>query len=179
MSDDDAAEAMRASDLFAQILSKALNLHLVTELSEHQVSVAQMQALRYVWRHENVLMGDLATGLGISYPSATNMVKRLEKRKLAARRPNPNDRREVEIQLTAQGIALADEMERSRVSRLGSVLASMDREDRQSLMVGLRAFVKCAVNDHGELAASVCLRCGAHASDDCPVVECLHVHANR
>ena len=48
MSDDDAAEAMRASDLFAQILSKALNLHLVTELSEHQVSVAQMQALRYV-----------------------------------------------------------------------------------------------------------------------------------
>ncbi|MBM3496071.1 MAG: MarR family transcriptional regulator, partial [Armatimonadetes bacterium] len=153
--------------------------NLISELSEHQVSVAQIQALRYVWLHENVLMGDLAAGLGISYPSATNMVKRLEKRKLALRRPNPADRREVEVCLTRQGTALAEGMERARVERLAGVLSAMDVGDRDSLLRGLRSFVKTAVTERGELAASVCLRCGAHASDGCPVAECLNAHANR
>ncbi|NLH99986.1 MAG: MarR family transcriptional regulator [Chthonomonadales bacterium] len=169
-------EAMRASDLFSQILSKALNLHIVNELSNDQVSVPQALAMRYLWLHDHVMMGDLAAGLGISYPSATNMVKRLEKRGLAQRRINPVDRRAVEVQLTQQGRALAERMERERVERLAEVLSSMPADDRDGLLRGLRAFVQTAVVTQSGLAEEICLRCGALQSDQCPVMECLHKH---
>ena len=172
----DMQEAMRASDLFTQIVSKTLNLHLIAQLTHNRVSAPQALALRYLWLHDYVMMGDLAAGLGVSYPSATNMVKRLEKRGLAKRRINPADRRAVEVQVTPEGAALVERAERERVSRLSAVLSRMQPDERDALMRGLRAFVQTAVCENGELAADICLRCGASKSDDCPVVRCLHNH---
>jgi DNA-binding MarR family transcriptional regulator len=176
MSVQDTQEAVRASDLFSHILARTFGLNVISEISGRKVSLAQVQAIRYIWLHQNVLMGDLAAGLGISYPSATNMVKRLEKRGLARRRVNPADRREVEIQLTDQGIALAERMEKERVGRLEAVLNRMSDEQRNGLLNGLRAFVQASIAERAETAAEVCLHCGMLASVDCPVAGCMHGH---
>lgn len=161
--------AVRMSDLFANVMTRVLSHRLASELSNNQVSYAQVQALRYVWRHENVLMGDLAQGLSITYPSATNMVKRLEKRGLVSRRLNPADRREVEVVLTEKGRTLVEDMERERCARLAATLEAMSPEDREALMRGLRAFLQAAVRELGDIAPDICLRCGTLASKDCPV----------
>ncbi len=174
----DIREAMRASDLFSHILLKALSLHLIDEISEHQVSLAQLQAIRFLRYHSDVMMGDLAAGLAISYPSATNMVKRLEKRGLAKRRINPNDKREVQVSLTDSGRELADRMERERISRLEEVLDRMDANDREALLRGLKAFVQAAVMGRGIVAGQVCLHCGELASHHCPVATCLRTHVS-
>ncbi len=176
MTEQETADAMRISDLFAQILFRTLNRQVVGDVSDLQLSFAQAQALRYIWLHSNVLIGDIASGLSISYPSATNMVKRLERRGYATRHTNPADRREVEVRLTSAGESLVEAMENERVTRLGASLGSMDPEDRDALMRGLRAFVTATVLQPGAIAQDICLRCGAKMTEMCPVYEALHEH---
>jgi DNA-binding MarR family transcriptional regulator len=169
MPDDAVTEAVRASDLFVQIMYKTLSQRLIAELTDETVSLPQIHAMRYVWLHENVLMGDLANGLAISYPSATNMVKRLERQGLVERVTNPADRREVEVRLTKRGRELTELMETERVNRMGQVLNRMSEEDRHALLRGLHRFISAAVGDDEDEAARICLRCGALASTSCPL----------
>lgn len=169
MPDDAVTEAVRASDLFVQIMYKTLSQRLIAELTDETVSLPQIHAMRYVWLHENVLMGDLANGLSISYPSATNMVKRLERQGLVERVTNPADRREVEVRLTKRGRELTELMETERVNRMGQVLNSMPEDDRHALLRGLHRFICAAVGDDEDEAARICLRCGAQASTSCPL----------
>jgi DNA-binding MarR family transcriptional regulator len=171
MSEDWADEAVRLSDLFAQIMYKTLSQRLIAELTEETVSLPQMQAMRYIWLHPRVLMGDLAAGLSVSYPSATNMVNRLERQQLVERVVNPQDRREVEVQLTERGRQLAERVEQERISRMREVLSRMSEQERAALLSGLHRFIGLAVGNDPEAAHDICLRCGAHASPDCPIAE--------
>ena len=175
---DDAhpAEALLLADLFSNVMMRVLSQNLIAEVSNRQISLAQIQALRYVWRHDHVLMGDLAKGLSITYPSATNMVKRLERRKLVRRKVNPIDRREVEVVLTEAGRAMVEQMERKRGERLAATLAAMTDEDRAALMKGLRAFLQAAMRELGDVSADICLRCGEYASPNCPVCAIRGAH---
>lgn len=171
MAEDFVIDALRVSDLFVQILYKTLSQRLIAELSDQKVSFAQAHAMRYIWLHHNVLMGDLADGLAISYPSATNMVKRLERQGLVERMVNPADRREVEVRLTQRGTDLTERLEDERIRHLSEVLSAMSDEDRQALLQGLTGFVQTAVGDEDSVAQDVCLRCGVRATPTCPIAQ--------
>jgi DNA-binding MarR family transcriptional regulator len=166
-------EAVRLSDLFVQLQYKTLGKRVVEDLTDARVSLPQMQALRYIWLHEHVLIGSLSGGLAISYPSATNMVHRLVRQNLVTRTTNPADRREVQVSLTAAGRALMERVECERVARMGSVLAKMNTVDRENMLSGLHRFVQLAVEDDDDTAREVCLRCGSQSDLSCPIAE-LH-----
>jgi DNA-binding MarR family transcriptional regulator len=176
LSEDWTDDVVRVSDLFVQIMYKTLSQRLIAELTDAKVSLPQIQALRYIWLHQNVLIGDLAEGLDISYPSATNMVNRLERQALVERVVNPADRREVQVQLTQRGTELTEQMETERINRLREVMEEMSPEERRSLLEGLRRFVTLAVGDDRDMAHDVCLRCGARASATCPIAEIHAMH---
>lgn len=76
------------------------------EFAEYDISAAQAIVLTFLANGE----ADSAAGLckGISYdPGAmTRMVDRLEQKGLVRRRPNPDDRRTMNLELTAEGNAL-------------------------------------------------------------------------
>jgi DNA-binding MarR family transcriptional regulator len=171
MGEDGVLDAMRVADLFAHIVNRTLSQRIIAELTDDSVSLAQVQAMRYVWLHNNVLMGDLAEGLAISYPSATNMVKRLERQGLVERLVNPVDRREVEVRLTSRGSEICECMENERVSRVKHVLEAMEAVDRRALMDGLSRFVVAAAGDDDAIAQDVCLRCGVRAAPSCPIAQ--------
>lgn len=171
MTDDGSGGAVRISDLFANIMHSVLGRELIAEISSDQVSLAQVHALRYIWLHETVRIGDLADGLGVSYPSATNMVSRLERLGLAERLPNPSDRREVGVRLTVSGDLLTNRMEQERQARIASILERLPPADREALVQGLTSFVLAAAGDDPEVARGICLRCGSRSAEDCPVAE--------
>ncbi|MCX6358752.1 MAG: MarR family transcriptional regulator [Armatimonadetes bacterium] len=162
-------DLLRVADLFSHIVSRTLNERLVAEISDDHVSVAQLGAVRFIRLHRRVRMGDLANGLMITYPSATNMVNRLERQGLATRGVNPSDHREVEVSLTPEGMALADRIDEERASRLETMLGSMPERARESLSDGLYSFVSAAVGGSLALAEDICLRCGTRAGSGCPV----------
>ncbi len=164
-------DVARLSDLFVQIMYKTLSQRVISDLTESEVTLPQLQAMRYIMLHDHVLMGTLAEGLDISYPSASNMINRLERKGLVERLECEDDHREVEVGLTLRGRELSEQVEETRVTRLAEVFDQMDPQQREALMEGLRQFIVMAVNLDPLTAGEICLKCGAKASMSCPIAE--------
>jgi DNA-binding MarR family transcriptional regulator len=84
-----------------------------------------MLILRACPEDERVTINDLAQQLLIKHNSAVGLVDRLVQEKLAERRPSSEDRRKVELALTARGrqvLAKLAAMHRRELQRVGPVL---------------------------------------------------------
>lgn len=164
-------DAERTTDLFVGVLAKVLTSKVLDEAFDGQVTMAQLQALRYLLQNEQRLMSDLADGLAISYPAATKTVERLVKKDLVTREGDPADRRVVRVHLTPQGVELVQKINAELSRRLNAALETMSESDRQSLLRGMTAFVASAMEGvaDGQVIESVCLHCGAHHLGDCPI----------
>jgi len=90
-------------------------------------------------------LGELATHLGLSKATATELVTRVEERGLVDRMRDERDRRRVYVWLTDLGRKRADA--HARVLADDELLAAVDRmapTDRESLINGLRALLAAA-----------------------------------
>lgn len=167
-------ELLNHADLVAQVFLQAMYTsigeRLLEELAESDLTYSQMQALRYLATHRRVTVGDLAEGLNISYPSATNMVHRLEKKGLIRRIANPRDRRQVGLVLTEEGRGLINRVDTERRQRFAHVLGSMEPTERHAFISGLSAFIRAGVSAGILSAGDVCLHCGSSADPSCPLV---------
>jgi DNA-binding PadR family transcriptional regulator len=107
------------------------------------------------------------------------MVTRLEEKGLVRRIADSNDRRAVQAALTEEGRALVAQLEQERDARFARILERMSEEEREALLGGLRRFVLLAADSDATTANDICLRCGWHASADCPLSEIIPVFACR
>jgi len=158
------------AQVFLQAMYTSIGERLLEELAESDLTYSQMQALRYLATHRRVTVGDLAEGLNISYPSATNMVHRLEKKGLIRRVANPRDRRQVGLLLTDEGRSLIERVDAERRQRFARVLATMSDAERHAFINGLSAFIRAGVGAGILNAGDVCLHCGTSADPTCPLV---------
>lgn len=78
------------------------------------LTLTQWRTLIMVVGHEGMHIGDVATRLGVSMPSASRFVRRLEQRDLAGTNRDPNDRRAVVVRATPRGIEVAEDVIRNR-----------------------------------------------------------------
>lgn len=169
-------DAVRLLDLIAQLMSKTLSQRLLDTLPAArriEMTLSQFHTLRYLWLHQRVFMGELADGLDISYPSATNMVKRLAEKDLVARVTNPADRREVEVVLTEAGRSLITDIENERIARLTQILEPMSEANRTALLEGMRQFIMHALGVDYDTAREICLQCGSRSSEACPIAQVI------
>jgi DNA-binding MarR family transcriptional regulator len=168
-------DAEKATDLFVAVLAKALTNRVLDKAFYGQVTLSQLQGLRYLLHNEQRLMSDLAEGLGISYPAATKTVERLVKKGLVARESDPADRRVVKVQLTERGRQLVEEIDATMNQSLASVLERLSTGDREALLRGMSAFIAAILEDlkDGKVVASICLQCGEKHKGGCPVEEAL------
>lgn len=174
MAEPSPQDAVRLLDLVAQLMSKTLRRRLLDTMPAARrigMTLPQFHALRYLWLHPRVFMGELADGLDISYPSATNMVKRLAEKDLVARVTNPADRREVEVVLTEAGRALITDIENERIARLTQILEAMGETNRAAFLEGMRQFITHALGEDSGTAREICLRCGWCSSEACPIAQ--------
>ncbi|MHB1007365.1 MAG: MarR family winged helix-turn-helix transcriptional regulator [Chloroflexota bacterium] len=164
-------DAEHTTDLFVGVLAKAMASRVLEDEFDGQVTMAQLQALRYLARNDQRLMSDLAEGLAISYPAATKTVERLVKKDLVSRAGDPADRRVVRVRLTEAGIGMVKRIDAELNRRLSIVLERLNEADREALLRGMSAFIAAAlagVEDEKTLTA-ICTHCGDHHSGDCPV----------
>ncbi|MCW5934949.1 MAG: MarR family transcriptional regulator [Fimbriimonadia bacterium] len=169
LSEDLLNHAEMISQVFAQAMYKTIGEHMTEELSESELTYAQMQALRYLRNHRRVMVGDMADGLGISYPSATNMVNRLEKKGWIERIPNPRDRRQVGIKITESGAQLVHQIDQERKHRFAAILTKMEPEERHAFINGLRAFIRTGMENDILPPDEICLHCGTQQDPLCPI----------
>ncbi|GED96136.1 MarR family winged helix-turn-helix transcriptional regulator [Gordonia crocea] len=98
-----------------------------------ELSAAQSSALSTLLHHAPLRMGALAEREGIRMPTATALVDGLIKLDLVQRDADPDDRRAVIVDLTAQGRTVIETARRHRDDALAAALAQLSPDERDQL----------------------------------------------
>ncbi|HEY7024440.1 MAG TPA: MarR family transcriptional regulator [Candidatus Limnocylindrales bacterium] len=90
------------------------------------MTVPQLRALLFVTRNPDVNLSGLAEHLGIGLTGASGLVDRLVRQNMLSRETDPNERRRIQLTVTAEGKARLDEANRSTREAVADRLADLD-----------------------------------------------------
>jgi DNA-binding MarR family transcriptional regulator len=116
------------------------------------VPPTQLRVLSIIAGNQHTNMSRLAEALDVVPSSASRLCDRLEATGLLRRVPDPRDRREVRLLLTAAARRVLEDLRERRRTALGEVLERMTPAGRQDLVRALAAFDTAASSlaDEGE-----------------------------
>jgi DNA-binding MarR family transcriptional regulator len=124
-----------AVELLPQI-GKVLYAAISKQPEASGLTMGQIKALVVIYHQGSSTVSDLATGIGVALPTASEMVERLVERGLVVREADPDDRRRVRLTLTPTAGAFGD---RIRDLRRCQVQRALDRLDPTEWPVFLRS----------------------------------------
>ena len=143
--DDELIEAFAiASRALVAIAARSL-----ADLSGVEITLPQYRALIILATQGPQRGTDLAGRLNVNASTASRMVDRLVKKKLARRRREEADRRAVTIDLTNAGIKLVQDATMSRRLEIKRILQDVPRANRQPLVEAMIAFAAAAGEPSG------------------------------
>jgi DNA-binding MarR family transcriptional regulator len=119
-------------------VTRRLRVHTRIALEPWHVSPSQSRALGVLSRHGEMRLSALAEHLHIAPRSATEVIDDLEQRGLAARKPDPSDRRATLVALTPEGVATVHAINEARAAEGERLFAGLDAADRADLTRILR-----------------------------------------
>jgi DNA-binding MarR family transcriptional regulator len=108
---------------------------------DHDLSMRQLSALQYIDGTETTL-GDVARSLNVTPAVVTGLIDRLERRGYVRRVASQFDRRRVHIELTTAGEDVRDQAEDQLAARLEALIATLSRDEINTLEEGLRVMDK-------------------------------------
>ncbi|WP_394937953.1 MarR family winged helix-turn-helix transcriptional regulator [Psychromicrobium sp. YIM B11713] len=91
----------------------------------HGVVTSQLEFLRYLQRHPDCRIADLAGYFAVGIGATSKGIDRLEARGWVQRLPNPHDRRSSLLSLTAEGQQFLDSAERTFVDQTHELITSV------------------------------------------------------
>jgi DNA-binding MarR family transcriptional regulator len=115
---------VEAQERFMQLISVG---H-APDLVELTISMAQIKALYILWGQETQ-MSDLASILGVSTSTVSELVERLVDAGLATRREDPVDRRHVVVGITEAGVGLLDRFRELGSNRFRDLISDLDASE--------------------------------------------------
>jgi DNA-binding MarR family transcriptional regulator len=165
----------QASKTLTQIVRLVTNglmteVFAVTSVAHETVTAAQFEVLRYVDRHVEPTMKQVADGLNISAAAATKAVRGLAEERdtaLVERLPGV-DRRTVHLATTQAGRDLVRRIADGFRRRLEEVFERMSADELAAFEYGTQAFLEAALMREADCDAA-CLRCGVDGVDTCVV----------
>jgi len=108
------------------------------ELRDKDITMGEIKLVIHLAEYGSQTMGQIAEGMGITMPSATVLVDRLERHGLAERRRDPHDRRVVRVRLTRVAQEVAERVLAEWGQRVEAVLAQLTPEEQAALVKGLQ-----------------------------------------
>jgi DNA-binding MarR family transcriptional regulator len=125
---------LSASRVLVAVAARSLAEH------EDEVSIPQYRALVLLASRGPQRPADLAVALGIDPSTATRLCDRLVRKRLISRRRQGADRREVRLDLTANGRQLIESVTTRRRREIGQVLDQIPPGERDGLVRAFTAF---------------------------------------
>lgn len=122
--------------------------------TEPRLTVGQVQALLHLAMDGQPLsMSALAQQLGISYPSATELVERLVAAGRVERVFDSTDRRKTLVALTPEAREIAEAVLATRGDAVAAVLEQLTDDERRGFVRGLTLLAKSLATSAGVLLA--------------------------
>ncbi len=127
-----------AGDCIGELLDQAMDLTVRFLSNRADLSASAAFALNRVCREGPIRLTTLAAKEGVSQPSMTQLIQRLERLDLVARLADPDDGRAALIGITSRGQALLDDRKRLRRERLAALLSTLTPEEESALWLSAR-----------------------------------------
>ncbi|RPK48215.1 MarR family transcriptional regulator [Streptomyces sp. NBC_01260] len=108
-------------------------------LSTAPLSAAQTRVLYIIEREPGINLGTLGSHLSAAAPSVTRLCDRLQAAGFLRRTPRPQDRREIQLELTDAGAAHLRDIRNRRGQALHQAMDRMTPDARNALAIGLSA----------------------------------------
>lgn len=120
------------------------------------LSATAAYALNRVCREGPIRLTVLAAKEGVSQPSMTQLIQRLERQGLVTRLADPEDGRATLVGITATGQKLIDDRKRRRRERLAALFATLSTEERDALWLSARVAdpVVCRLVENADSSAA-------------------------
>jgi len=103
-------------------------------LETYGITPPQFDALVILDRDGELTIGDLSNRLFLAYSTTTDLVDRLERAGFVVRQRDSGDRRVVRVRLQEFGSKLIEEVLDARRAYLGTVLESVDHEEKKQIL---------------------------------------------
>jgi DNA-binding MarR family transcriptional regulator len=116
------------------------------------LSIPQLRTLEYLHHRPGACLFHLAEHLGVSRPTASNLVERLVRRGMLTRVADPQERRRVVLTLTPSGARYLRQVHQSAQAWMITVLAGHSRTTLQRITAGMSLLDKTfrgAANGNG------------------------------
>jgi DNA-binding MarR family transcriptional regulator len=127
-----------AHECIGRLLDDATDLTVRALSDRADLSASAAYAINRVSREGPIRLTALAAKEGVSQPSMTQLMQRLERAELVGRVPDPEDGRACLIGITERGQALLDDRRRLRRERLRDLLQTLDPDEAQTLWLAAR-----------------------------------------
>lgn len=118
-----------------------------------RVSAPQLRALLVIAEQGPMPLTVLAASLQVGVSSASRLVDRLVDADLVDRQPAPGNRRQVRLELTADGTQVLSDLSDRRRRDIEVVLRRMEPAARAELLRGMRSFAAHALPHASSLPA--------------------------
>jgi len=126
------------SECVGELLDQGLDLTARFLGDRADLSASAAFAMNRVCREGPIRLTALAAKEGVSQPSMTQLIQRLERLGLVARLADPDDGRAALIGVTGRGQALLDDRKRMRRERLRALMATLTPEEESALWLSAR-----------------------------------------
>ena len=131
----------RLLNLFDRLRKLTVSQH---PLQDSGVTMPQLALLDWVAASPGCGAQEIADGLGLTAPTVSVRVRRLEREGLLERQPDPEDGRAIQLYLTAQGHALCQRARAFRQDKMQRLLDGLTSEEAMTLLTLLERAISSA-----------------------------------
>ena len=133
---------------FFELMKRIRKLGLASHsLEDGAASPAQMALLDWIASHPGCSLQEIADGLGLTPPTVSISVRKMEESGKVERKPNPADGRAVQFFLTERGQTLQGKIQNSQHERFRHLLAGLNGQEQQTLLALLERALNSAERD--------------------------------
>jgi len=130
MTPEPAAAEARFFELMKRVRKLGLDARAPEEIP---ISPAQMALLDFIANASGCGVQEIANGLGLTSPTVSVGVRRLEENNLVERKPNPADGRSTQFFLTRRGQVLQRQIQGAHQQKFRRLLAGLTPEEQETL----------------------------------------------
>ena len=133
------------ADRFLNLMMRVRKLGLDTNALEIEaVTPAQITVLDWIAASPGCGVQEVADGLGLTPPTVSVGVRKMEESGLVERKPNPSDKRSVQFFLTERGRAIQEKIQSAHRRKFRHLLAGLTAQEQETLIQLLERAIQTA-----------------------------------